>query len=130
MPLSTLFWWCLLAVLGLIALSFTIVAVQYVRDERWATSNEMRELQDARAVLARTLPFVRSALRAHAEQRWWQDADLQDELEQHGLLERVRVGPDGEAAYCDADCACRVDGFDWCLRPPAIVTRTVLGRNA
>jgi hypothetical protein len=54
--------------------------------------------------------FVSAAIDSHCHAQWWQDSDMQDELEKHGLLESVTV---------DEPCGgpeCECERGDPCLR--------------
>ena len=61
--------------------------------------------------------FVMHAVQDHCQGRWWNDADLQDHLQEAGILEPILV----DAAMrdrCGDACNCEVG--DVCLRLSAI----------
>lgn len=59
-----------------------------------------QEVTEANVAAAR---FVCAAIDSHCTAQWWQDSDVQDELENHGLLEAVTV----EEPCGGAECECQ-----------------------
>lgn len=81
-------------------------------------------VHDLRAALAQSravVAFVNDALNAHCTGRWWQDSDMQDKLEAHGLLAPVVVTEPCNTTHCE----CSAGDTCYRLTPLALAVRAL-----
>jgi hypothetical protein len=81
---------------------------------------------DARRVVQRMAAFCTEAINDHCDGRWWQDSDMQEKLEEHGLLVPVVVTEPCNTTHCECsagDTCYRLSEMGHAVRALAATTQ-------